>query len=208
MNYLTKIISLFILILFLSACVDDFEPESSTYLDPEFEPDTLVVKFNSLENLDYSDCFYENNFLTINLSNEEQLISSISWEDGSNVLVKTFSEPTITFAEVITQIGDTLLLEFELSNCPVAMFIPNSFTPNNDGVNDTWGPTGLGVEYVNVLILDPAENILFETNDLNTKWDGQYDGELVPTGSYQYQITGRFFNGEIFTYSGWVELFL
>jgi gliding motility-associated-like protein len=37
---------------------------------------------------------------------------------------------------------------------------------------------------------------VFETNDINTAWDGKYNGELVPSGIYAYIITGKNVKGE------------
>ena len=52
--------------------------------------------------------------------------------------------------------------------------IPNSFTPNGDGVNDNFGP--IGEELYNVkytfMIFDKQGALLFETEDPNKKWDG------------------------------------
>lgn len=66
---------------------------------------------------------------------------------------------------------DTLTkrLKFEEIN----HFIPNSFTPNNDGVNDVFKPVISGSETYQLMIFNRWGEIIFETNDPNVGWDGK-----------------------------------
>jgi gliding motility-associated-like protein len=69
-----------------------------------------------------------------------------------------------------------------------SVHIPNSFSPNGDGLNDNWGPTGVlhGVKGYELLIVNRWGEIIFQTNDVNAKWDGAYLGEPVQEGFYHY----------------------
>src|SRR5690606_4541701 len=70
---------------------------------------------------------------------------------------------------------------------PFIVFIPNSFTPNEDGMNDV---------FMSESYLEPKEwefkiynrwgEKIYETTDYQFKWDGKYKGELVPFGLYNY----------------------
>lgn len=68
--------------------------------------------------------------------------------------------------------------------------IPNSFSPNGDGLNDFWGPVGIlqGVKGYELLIINRWGEILFQTNDVNATWDGTYMGEPVQEGFYHYRM--------------------
>ena len=68
--------------------------------------------------------------------------------------------------------------------------VPNVFTPNGDGVNDTWNPVTEGVE-VDVIVMDKNGQIVanFKTSDNIGGWDGKFNGNPLPSDSYWYIIT-------------------
>ncbi|MGY6561913.1 MAG: T9SS type B sorting domain-containing protein [Luteibaculaceae bacterium] len=53
------------------------------------------------------------------------------------------------------------------------VFIPNAFTPNNDGVNDIFKPVVRGADIYHLEIFDRWGNKVFETRDTNRGWDGK-----------------------------------
>jgi gliding motility-associated-like protein len=69
--------------------------------------------------------------------------------------------------------------------------IPNTFTPNGDGINDTWNITNLNTyPKTTVEILNRYGIRIFFSNNYPTSWDGSYNGVKVPEGTYYYIITG------------------
>jgi len=62
------------------------------------------------------------------------------------------------------------------------IFVPNTFTPNNDGVNDLFYPVTDGIVATDyeLLIFDRWGNLIFTTNDLNEGWNGKANGEKDP----------------------------
>lgn len=66
--------------------------------------------------------------------------------------------------------------------------IPNYFTPNGDGLNDTWAP-GCTVNYKDVTfsVLDRYGREL-GTYNLGESWDGKYQGVELPSGDYWYVL--------------------
>lgn len=68
--------------------------------------------------------------------------------------------------------------------------IPNFFSPNNDGVNDTWTIRGLyNSPNATLKIFDRYGKIFVETTFKNDYvWDGKYMGRTVPSGDYWYII--------------------
>ncbi|WP_308993625.1 T9SS type B sorting domain-containing protein [Mariniflexile litorale] len=70
----------------------------------------------------------------------------------------------------------------------IDLCIPNYFTPNNDGVLDTWGP-GCASQYkeIKVSIFDRyGRKVAILT--IGQKWDGKYNGIELPTGDYWYVV--------------------
>ena len=52
-------------------------------------------------------------------------------------------------------------------------YIPNAFSPNEDGVNDTFGGSGIGIKSYSLFIFDRWGNRIFVSEDLNKQWDGK-----------------------------------
>lgn len=64
------------------------------------------------------------------------------------------------------------------------LFVPNSFTPNGDEVNDRFGVYAGSIKVFHMAIYDRWGAKLFETNDMKATWDGTYQGKPVPDGVY------------------------
>ena len=78
--------------------------------------------------------------------------------------------------------------------------VPNSFTPNADGINDTWKIHGME-NYPNsdIKVYDRNGKLVLSKITIGTfEWDGKFDSRALPTGSYWYIIKvsdGRLLNG-------------
>ena len=70
----------------------------------------------------------------------------------------------------------------------IDMFVPNAFTPNNDGVNDVVFVRGSFFAKVDLKIYNRAGEMVFRTEDQNKGWDGKYKGELQPLGVYYFHL--------------------
>ncbi|MFO7880333.1 MAG: gliding motility-associated C-terminal domain-containing protein, partial [Bacteroidales bacterium] len=67
--------------------------------------------------------------------------------------------------------------------------IPDAFTPNGDGVNDTWLIENLiFYEKAEVRIFNRWGQLLYSGGPADEPWDGRYNGKDVPTGSYMYVL--------------------
>ena len=87
-------------------------------------------------------------------------------------------------------------------------WVPASFTPNNDGLNDVFIPVGVG--YVNEEYLFEVYNRwgdrIFRTQDMNTGWDGKLKGDVVELGQYMWYATVRDKLGVIHHIKGFVDV--
>ena len=70
----------------------------------------------------------------------------------------------------------------------VDVCIPNYFTPNGDGNQDTWGP-GCSINYTDLVytIFDRYGREIAKYR-FGQKWDGTYKGAALPTGDYWYVV--------------------
>jgi gliding motility-associated-like protein len=67
--------------------------------------------------------------------------------------------------------------------------IYNTFTPNGDRFNDTWGvPEVRFYEGARISVYDRGGSRLFYTENPDVRWDGTYEGKELPVGSYFWVI--------------------
>lgn len=101
--------------------------------------------------------------------------------------------------EAINAFGcaDTLCQSFTMESI-LLVHVPNSFTPNNDGINDVFFPVLLGADptFYTFRVWDRWGDIIFETNDVNEGWDGTNKSNeyYVQNDVYVWQIETRDFN--------------
>jgi len=89
---------------------------------------------------------------------------------------------------VILSVGEELII-----------YVPNSFSPNGDGVNDLFGPviSGGDVSDFEMLIFNRWGELIFQTNDITQRWNGARSNSgsgnasdyFAPNGVYAWQIT-------------------
>jgi gliding motility-associated-like protein len=86
-------------------------------------------------------------------------------------------------------------------------FIPNTFTPNGDGLNDLFMPAVMGVEDYRFMIFDRWGNLLFDTIDTYQGWDGRFKGNKCQEDVYVWKIAyTNVVNGEEIKVIGHVNL--
>ena len=114
---------------------------------------------------------------------------------------------TITYlVEVVNEFGcikyDTAYIKVNVDR---TVFIPNTFTPNNDGINDFFGvlsgnPALLSVRTFR--IFDRWGEVVFESyncqpDDANCQWDGNFRGKKAEQGVYTYFVELLYADGEV-----------
>jgi len=100
-----------------------------------------------------------------------------------------YSQPyTVT---VINDSGCVAGFTFDITVVPdYNFFVPNAFTPNGDGKNDFWQIYGntSAIKQLNVKVFDRIGEKVFESEDINFKWDGTFKGHPAQIGVYVYEI--------------------
>lgn len=72
-----------------------------------------------------------------------------------------------------------------------SIYIPNSFTPNNDGINDLFIPQTFGISNYLFEVYNTWGEKVFETRNINESWDGVYKNNLLPCGPYMVKIFAK-----------------
>jgi len=147
-------------------------------------------------------------------------LSSINvseWEyhfgDGATAIVQnpqhTYSDTgTFTITQYVsTQHGCLDTAEFTVIVDPEFYFyIPNTFTPNNEGHNETFYGTGVGVIGYTMVIFDRWGSQVFESGAMDLHWDGTKNGHPVQQGVYTYMFKIIDVQGNPHEYVGHVNL--
>ena len=136
-----------------------------------------------------------------------------SWQDFKS----EESSPTYVFQEAGVY-GLMLMVKNEF-NCwdtvmhtikvesDFAAYIPNAFTPNDDGLNDTFYPVMRGVKKFELQIFDRWGELIFKSTETNQVWDGSFQGQECKQDVYNYKLVLLNVKGTEKVYSGSITLY-
>ncbi len=109
--------------------------------------------------------------------------------------------------------GDSSVSNITCATLPSRVFVANAFTPNNDGLNDTWSPSTLFInDYVDkinsysIKIFDRWGEKVFESDKITDSWDGTRDGSKAAAGVYIYILKAQGLDGKSFYFKGNITL--
>ena len=86
------------------------------------------------------------------------------------------------------------------------LYIPNTFTPNGDGLNDVFYIYGFGFSDVTIDIFDRWGQTLFSTTDASQGWNGRYKGQDCKGDVYVYKLSYKTVGGKVTVKTGNVNL--
>lgn len=117
------------------------------------------------------------------------------WNDNSTGSAMAIDKPGLFWVQVTDSNNCSGRDSIYIQPCE-KFYIPNAFTPNNDGHNDILKPTVFGnVIGYHFSVYNRWGQLVFQTSDLNKGWDGRLDGIPQPTGTYvwncRFQQVGK-----------------
>lgn len=147
-----------------------------------------VVKMKGLPlKLDDTVSYCGADFALINAGNYESYL----WNNGETGQTIRSNEEKQFYVTVKDSTNcsytDTVIV---VERCKPLYFIPNSFTPNGDGRNDFLTISTHNVCGMDFKIIDRWGEVVYETQDPQFAWDGNYKTKALPIGMYQW--TGSF----------------
>jgi gliding motility-associated-like protein len=140
---------------------------------------------------------------------------SYSWSPAAPLNLSTAQSPTATLNQdqlfILTVYNEIGCAGFDSVFIKVldgpAYFIPSSFTPNGDGLNDIFRPLPSGIVRTEWFkIFDRWGRMMFTSNKWLEGWNGTYNGREQPVGTYVWIIKGTDKYGEIIERKGTVIL--
>jgi gliding motility-associated-like protein len=132
----------------------------------------------------------------------------IDWQwfsPGSNPSYSSSTNPVFIYPEgvigeypvtlvVTTEYGcsDTITLIMNVVQ-DVIFYAPNTFTPDGDEHNQSWGIHigGLDIYNFELLIFNRWGELIWESRDPSVSWDGTYKGQIVPEGTYVWRASAK-----------------
>lgn len=131
---------------------------------------------------------------------------SWSWDFGDGATLADTSDQQHTSYDYTPEYGSNYQVHLEVVNMygctddttlevivepEFTFYIPNAFTPNNDGINDVFFGTGIGIAKYEMWIFDRWGNLIFTCTDLNQTWDGTVQGgsgQLCQIDTYVWKV--------------------
>jgi len=160
------------------------------------------------------------------MSNNSQDYVLSYWSFGCPNILLTSEETDPVFVSPSIEIGtyEILLVVEDEIGCrdstfraveirdDILVYIPNSFTPNEDGINDVFRPVLNEVDPndYELIIYDRYGNQVFVSNDMRMGWNGQgkiREDYYAPNGIYSWQLNFKsLHSAERVIQTGWVSL--
>ncbi len=166
--------------------------------------------------------------VTISVGNTYQFSPVVSadvvtyrWTPSSGLSCTTCANPVLTVAgnenysvkvanNYGCEAGDSINIFVTCNNS--TLFIPNTFSPNGDGMNDYFFPRGKGVRSIDYLaVFNRWGQKVFERrnvvlNNVSNGWDGKVNGKTQESGVYTYFMKVVCDNSQVLNYSGNINL--
>lgn len=94
---------------------------------------------------------------------------------------------------IIDSVGCLGVERFTVTLCPNPLYAPNAFSPNNDGINETFRLFKMGVYDFNLQIINQWNEVVFDSGDIKEGWNGKRNstGEDCPIGTYVWRANFR-----------------
>jgi gliding motility-associated-like protein len=76
------------------------------------------------------------------------------------------------------------------------VYVPNAFSPNGDGENEVLYVRSAIASKILFRVFDRWGEMVFETTDMNSGWDGTFRGKLIDPDTYDYYLEADCYGGE------------
>lgn len=126
--------------------------------------------------------------------------------------IHTYSDPGVyTVVLNVTSNGcsdsDTLIIAVDAPIVESEITVPNIFSPNGDGQNDTWGVIGTGLVSLDAVVFNRWGQEVAKLQNPAQVWDGRTGaGETASDGTYFYILKAKGADGREYEFTGTVTL--
>jgi gliding motility-associated-like protein len=110
------------------------------------------------------------------------------WTNGSTDSLLIITEPGMYGVTIYTPHNCVSSDELEVVSCNTQLFIPNAFSPNNDGHNEIFLATGVGIKAFRMVVYNRWGQEVFQTNDITQGWNGVIRQQPAAADVYTYKV--------------------
>jgi gliding motility-associated-like protein len=114
--------------------------------------------------------------------------STSTLQNPKHIFEQTYLYNTYLVVQNTFGCSDTVHKSINFEELPT-LYVPNSFTPNDDGENDRFFAKGIGITKFKLSVFDRWGEKIFECSSFEGAWDGTCKGEPVKQDSYVWMIT-------------------
>lgn len=144
---------------------------------------------------------------TLLLNAAHPLADSWLWNNnstGSSLLVTTPGVYAVQLTNNCGTVTDSIRISYK--DCGDIVFVPNAFTPNNDGLNDVLRARAyFNIQSFDFRLYNRWGELVFSTKSLAEGWDGTVKNQPAASGLYSWRIVYQR-NGIRYAQKGWVQL--
>lgn len=101
--------------------------------------------------------------------------------------------------------ADSAFVSFYIDALP-QIFVPNAFTPDGDGLNDSFTISANNIEYIRMQVYNRWGQLIFDGTNDKAVWDGNYQGIIAEEGVYIYHVKAIGLNKQTYEYNGTLTL--
>ena len=112
----------------------------------------------------------------------------------------------ITYKVTFTDLNGCQSDEFIHIYYDAVIYVPNTFTPDNNGLNETFQVSGGNIETMECLIFNRWGELIHTMTDTSQSWDGTHNGRECQDGTYIWKLTYTDFANKQYQLSGHVNV--
>jgi gliding motility-associated-like protein len=168
-----------------------------------------IVTINVFESSPVTASFFVNQQDLTTLNTEVAFVNTSSgaesfiWTFGDGLAGSFDESPTYAYPEFEATSYSVMLIATNLAGCtdtliePIVFeeeliyYVPNTFTPDGDALNNVFEPvftSGYDPFDYSLLIFNRWGEVIFESQDARLGWDGTYNGKYVQDGTYSWKL--------------------
>lgn len=124
--------------------------------------------------------------------------SIYSWQPTIGLSNPNIAKPVLTINKdqvYVLKVGRDRCVDYDTVSIRYMkgpeVYIPNAFSPNNDGLNDIFRITPVNIKVEKFYILNQWGQILYASTKLTEGWDGKHNGKPQPADTYIWSIEAR-----------------